>query len=256
MSSTPLVGIMCNKRPHEMDWLQIVNHTYLESVARYMQVQPVLIPAPLSPDDVFDSAALLDRLDGLLMTGNRSNLHPSHYGQAAQPAHEPFDELRDMAALPLIKTAIGRNMPMLAICRGMQELNVACGGSLVAELPDMADGFNHRTPDGTCHEDIYVARQDVAFPENGYFAQLLGVGEAKINSLHRQAIDQIGNRLKIEAIGRDGVVEAVSHEDCRFCIGVQWHPELQFGENIISAPLFADFNRAIYAYSNDTEKQQ
>ena len=235
-----------------MDWLQIVNHTYLESLARHMQVQPVLIPAPVSPADSFDSAALLDRLDGLLMTGNRSNLHPSHYGHEARPIHEPFDEQRDMAALPLIKAAIARDLPLLAICRGMQELNVACGGSLLAELPETEDGFNHRTPDGTCHEDIYIARQMVDFPEGGYFHRLLLVREAKINSLHRQAIDRLGDRLKVEAAGHDGVIEAVSHEDCRFCIGVQWHPELQFGDNIVSEPLFADFNQAIHRRMAET----
>lgn len=245
-----LLGITCNEKSHEIDTLQAVNHMYLQAVADHMNVQPVLLPAAM-PGSATDAAALLDRLDGLLVTGNRSNLHPSHYGVAPGPAYEPYDEARDAMALSLIKGALAEDVPVLAICRGYQELNVACGGSLVTDIHKQEGKLQHRTPRGDTHDIRFAARHKVLFAEDGYFHKLLGVTEAMTNSLHWQAVDRLGDGLTAEARAEDGVIEAIRHNAARYCVGVQWHPEYQHGENIISAPLFADFEAAMRARAEE-----
>ena len=256
LESLPLIlGIICNRKSHEIDTLQSVNHTYLRAVEAYMDVQPLLIPASTSPESEINAELILSRIDGLLITGNRSNLHPSLYGANETSAHGPFDRQRDAAALALIAGAIAQNLPLLAVCRGVQELNVVCGGTLNAEINEIDTKLDHRTPpipdgfnDVEAAQHIYAARHKVSFPATGYFHQLLGVETAQINSLHRQGIDQLGEQLRVEAVAEDGTIEAVSHRGCDYCHGVQWHPEMQSGDNIISEPLFRDFERAIKAH--------
>lgn len=243
-----LLGIICNQKQDNINRLQAVNHMYLSAVSGHMNVQPVLIPA--HPDGAQPQVdALLDRLDGVLMTGNRSNVHPSHYGVEPSAAHEPYEPGRDITALAIIKGALERDMPLLAICRGYQELNVACGGTLMTDIHLTEGRFAHLTPDVDDNEERFAARHDVHFVEGGYFHTLLGVRSAKTNSLHWQAIDKLADPLEIEGHADDGIIEAVRHKTASYCIGVQWHPEYQSGENIVSAKLFGDFDRAMLSFS-------
>ena len=244
-----LLGIICNKKSDDIDSLQAVNHMYLNAVATHMAVQPVLIPAEMD-EGTPDVALLLQRLDGLLLTGNRTNLHPSNFGIAPSPAYEPYDRGRDAVALALVKGALAIDLPVLAICRGYQELNVACGGSLMTDIHLQDGRLAHLTPDSDYNTKRFAARHDVHFTEDGYFHKLLGVRSAITNSLHWQAVDRVGENLAIEARAEDGIIEALRHTKARYCVGVQWHPEFQFGENIISAPLFADFERAMRDYAD------
>ncbi len=243
-----ILGIVCNRKSHEIDTLQSVNHTYLSAIDSYMSAQPLLIPAAPDAQARFEADKIIQHLDGLLVTGNRTNVHPAHYGVDATPVHEPLDEQRDRAAFALIEAALACDLPVLGVCRGMQELNVVCGGTLDAEL-HMRDGnLDHATPQGTDFETLYAARHEVCFTRQGYFTNLFGVEKAQINSLHRQGIARLGNGLMVEAQTSDGTIEAIRHASSSYCIGVQWHPELQFGENLISEKLFADFDRAMIAY--------
>ena len=239
-----LLGIICNEKTQGLDTLQAVNHLYLRAVAEHMDVQPVLIPAAM-PGQKFNAERLLDKLDGVLITGNSSNIHPSHYGVPATPAHEPFDKNRDAAAFSLLDGALTRDLPTLAVCRGMQELNIVCGGSLATDIKTQANKLDHRTPDADTLQGRYASRHTAAFLEDGYFHTLLGVPQAQTNSLHWQAIDKLGDDLIVEARAEDDTIEAVRHAKASHCIGVQWHPEYQPGENIISAKLFADLQRAM-----------
>ena len=220
-----------------------------------MQAQPLLVPASTDGAKALNTELILDRIDGLLVTGNRSNIHPSLYDTDATDSHGPFDRQRDAMSFALIHGAMARNMPVLAICRGLQELNVACGGTLSNEVHKMAGRLSHKTPKITpgsdnqeAAEQIYAARHDITLSEGGYLAGLLGVSTARVNSLHRQAIDQLGEGLRVDAVAEDGTIEAVRHTASDYCIGVQWHPEMQPHENTISQPLFADFDRAIASY--------
>ena len=236
-----LLGIICNEKTHEIDRLQAVNQLYLNAVAAYMDVQPVLIPI----DQPLLIEPLLARLDGLLMTGNRTNVHPSHYGVAPQAIYEPYDENRDATAFALIKAALAVDLPLLAICRGFQELNVVLGGSLMTNVHKMDGKLSHRTPKGDTHDARFEARHDVHFLEGGYFNTLLGTKTAITNSLHWQAVDRLADDLRLDGTAEDGIIEAATHKTAAYCVGVQWHPEYQAGENEISAKLFGDFERAM-----------
>lgn len=239
-----LLGIICNEKHHEIDTLQAVNRLYLDAVKQHMNVQSILIPA-LSGEAESGYDALLDRLDGLLMTGNRSNVHPKHYGVAAEKIYEPYDENRDATAFALINGALHRDLPLLAICRGFQELNVALGGSLMTNIHKMDGKLSHRTPKGDTHDARFMARHEVHFTPGGYFETLLGTSSAMTNSLHWQAVDRLADALQVEGTAEDGIIEAARHKQARYCVGVQWHPEYQNGENMISEKLFGDFNRAM-----------
>lgn len=242
-----LLGIICNKKSDDIGDMQAVNHMYLQAVADHMTVQPVLIPAA-TDDTTQNLDRLLDRIDGLMLTGNRSNLHPSHYGVAPSPAYEPYDEARDATALALIKGGLARDLPMLAVCRGYQELNVACGGTLMTDIHLQDGRLAHLTPDTEDNNLRFAPRHEVQFVEGGYLHNLLGVSSAQTNSLHWQAVDRIGDKLSVEAHAEDGIIEALRHDTASYCVGVQWHPEFQTGENIISAKLFGDFERAMKDY--------
>lgn len=244
-----LLGIICNRKKHLVDTLQAVTHMYLEGVAEHMTVQPVLIPAAMENGE-FQAVPILDRIDGILLTGNTSNVHPSRYGMEETEAHKPFDLARDDIAMQLIDGALQRDMPLLAICRGYQELNVACGGTLHPTVHEIDGRIDHRMPESDDTDVKFGVRHRVDFAEDGYLHHLLGVKSAAVNSLHWQAVDTLGDNLNIEAQAEDGTIEAIKHNRASYCVGVQWHPEYQAGENIISAPLFADFERAMKAYAN------
>lgn len=244
-----LLGIICNRKKHLVDELQSVTYMYLEGVAEYMNVQPVLIPAPMA-NGTFDAAPIIDRIDGILMTGSSSNVHPSRYGHEETEAHKPFDLARDEAAFQLFDMALQRDLPLLAICRGFQELNVACGGTLNPTVHEVEGRIDHRMPESDDKDVKFGVQHRVNFTKGGYLNGLFCAESAAVNSLHWQAIDRLGDDLQIEAQAEDGTVEAVKHNTASYCVGVQWHPEYQAGENIISAPLFADFERAMKAYTN------
>ena len=178
-------------------------------------------------------ACLLDRLDGLLLTGSPSNVHPSQYG--GEPSHPEtlHDPERDATTLPLIREAVRRDLPILAICRGIQELNVALGGTLHQRVHELPGRLNHRSrkdsPDGP-----YGPAHSVALTPGGLLASLAGTNEMMVNSLHSQGIDRPGPMLRVEAVAPDGQIEAVSLPEARFVVGVQWHPEYKALENPFS----------------------
>ncbi len=244
-----LLGIICNRKKHLVDELQSVTHMYLEGVAEHMNVQPVLIPCPME-NGSFDAAPILERVDGILMTGSSSNVHPSRYGMEETEAHQPFDLARDEAAFQTISQSLARDIPLLAICRGFQELNVACGGSLNPTVHKVEGRLDHRMPTSDDKDVKFGIQHAVNFSDNGYFHKLLNVESAQVNSLHWQAIDRLGDNLSVEATAEDGTIEGIRHTLAAYCVGVQWHPEYQAGENIISSALFADFERAMEAYAN------
>ena len=251
MSKIPLLGVICNRRAHDGGTDQSVNHTYLDAIAAWMNVQPLLIPANHNFTDAQTANNLLSALDGLLVTGNRSNVHPKNYGGSVTHEHPPFDTDRDAVSLELIERALMLNIPTLAICRGLQELNVACGGSLTAGLNGQKNRLDHRTIEADDHDAVYRARHGVTFVKDGWWHKLTDRTQARVNSLHNQAIDKLAQCLVADAHAEDGTIEAVYKPDQSFCVGVQWHPEYQTGENYLSEPLFGAFNAAIWRAAED-----
>ena len=208
---------------------------------------PVLIP-PMGEAQL----GLLDRLDGLLVPGSPSNVHPSHYDGGDSATPDSHDTERDHTTLPLLRAAIERGMPVLAICRGIQELNVALGGTLHQKVHDLPGRRDHRGGPGTM-EERYGPKHPIAL--SGRLGALLGAAEITVNSLHGQAIDRLAPGLVIEAVAPDGTIEAVRVEYASgFAFGVQWHPEWRYADDPASVALFAAFGQACRDYAAGLRK--
>src|SRR3954452_11147104 len=243
--SFPLVGIpSCIRTIHERGF-HTVSEKYPEAVIEVALCLPVLIPA-VGPKT--DCTALLERLDGLLLTGSPSNVEPHHHGGAAGMEATLHDPDRDATTLPLIREAVRRDMPVLAICRGIQELNVALGGTLHQRIFEMKERFNHRRRrrDMTT-EERYAPSHPVTLTPGGRLMDLIGAPEIMVNSLHGQGIDLPAPGLLVEAVAPDGQIEGVSLPGARFVVGVQWHPEYRAAENPMTRELFETFALACRA---------
>lgn len=238
----PIVGVVTDR-------VTIDGHYFLAAGEKYLLPLLAIGARPrLLPSLGIESAAeLLDGLDGLLLTGAVSNIEPHHYGGGEALACPPLDPARDGTSLALVTACLQARLPLLAICRGMQELNVALGGSLHPRLHELPGRLDHRAPYGQPHDLQYAPRHDVSLAENGVLAGLAGGARSiSVNSLHGQAIDLLADGLRIEAVAPDGTIEAVSIADAgSFAIGVQWHPEWRFAENDFSRALFDAFGRAL-----------
>ena len=245
--SLPIIAVPTDKRAFDNYTWHATPHQYLEAAMSVAGVMPVLVPAF---GERLDIDGLLDRVDGVMITGSKSNVHPSLYGEEATEANGPYDPDRDATTLPLIRRAIERGVPLLAICRGIQEMNVALGGSLAGEIQEREGAMDHRAPESDSQDERFGIRQPVTIKEGSCLAGVFGAGEIKINSVHRQAVDRLGARLEVEAVAPDGTVEAVSVKDAKaFAVGVQWHPEYWAASDEASAQLFRAFGDAVRAYA-------
>lgn len=224
-------------------WHAVVG-TYVTALIQGAGAVPLILPA--APGADIDIDAVLARVDGVLLPGSRSNVHPARYGEAPSPRAEPHDEQRDAVTIPLINAAVRHGVPLLAICRGMQELNVALGGSLFAEVHEVPGRNDHRAPSHPERDARYGIRQDVAVTPGGVLAGIVGEGTIRVNSLHRQAVDRLSEMLAVEATAPDGTIEAVSVKgSSAFALGVQWHPEYWVRTDLPSQRLFSGFGDAV-----------
>jgi putative glutamine amidotransferase len=167
-----------------------------------------------------DLDPLLDRLDGFVLSGGL-DLDPRRQGLPTHHAVQPMAERRDEGDRLLVRRLLERRMPLLAIGLGLQQLNVACGGTLYLHLPeDLPRALPHKDPTGGPH------RHTVLLEPNTRLEEIYGGGEIRVNSAHHQAVRQVGTGLRVAALAPDGVIEAVESADPNwFCVGVQWHPE-------------------------------
>jgi putative glutamine amidotransferase len=242
MSRKPLIGIPADRRLFGKHPFHMVGEKYIAAVAAGAGALPVLVPA-LGVG--LDGAALLDRLDGLLFTGSASNVEPHHYGGPASEPGTLHDPDRDATTLPLIPRAIAAGLPVLAICRGFQEMNVAFGGTLWQRVHEVPGHLDHREDESSPLEEQYGPAHDVVLEQNGRLAALAGTLSLRVNSLHWQGIDRLGAGLAVEARAPDGLVEAFRVENAEsFALGLQWHPEWRFESNPFSRALFAAFGAA------------
>jgi putative glutamine amidotransferase len=246
----PVVGVIGSA--HLVDGkftAQRVGERNLRAVAETAGALPLIFAG--SPE-ITDVETLLDTVDGILLTGARANVHPSRFGHDPHPSSEPYDEPRDALALPLVKTCVARGVPLLGICRGFQEMNVAYGGSLHPEIRELPGRMNHRAPrlpNGEFHPDvavIFADRHEVRLTPGGAFAKLLGAESIRVNSLHGQGILEPGKRIVVEGVAEDGTIEAIRVEGAPgFALGVQWHAEHDAGRNPVNRKLFQAFGAAL-----------
>lgn len=238
----PIVGFPCCRRMRGLHPFHMVGEKYIAAVREGADATPLLIPSfenPLDPDDVLDSVS------GLLFTGSPSNVDPALYG--ATPREDTLlDPYRDGLTIPLLKAAIARGTPVLAICRGFQELNVALGGTLHQHIHEVPGRDDHREDESADLDTQYGPSHEVKVREGGLLMRLTGCASFRVNSLHSQGIDRLAPGLVAEAIAPDGQIEAVTLENAgAFVLGVQWHPEWRWSENAQSRAIFAAFGAAL-----------
>jgi len=255
MARRAVVGVIGNSYLVENRYaVQQVGERNLRAVADVADAFPVMFAGA---DDLTDVDELLDLVDGILLTGARANVHPSHFNTEPHPRHEPYDPARDLLALRLARTCVDRGVPLFGICRGFQEMNVAFGGSLHPEIRELPGRMNHRMPrleNGEIHPDaavVFADRHDVQLIPDGVFARLFGRDLIRVNSLHGQGILDPGERIVVEGVAEDGTIEAIRIAGAAgFALGVQWHAEYDPQTNPINRALFERFGEALATYKN------
>ena len=230
---------------------QIDGQPYLVAGQKYLDAVELAGCQPwiFSGCAISEIDTVLSSVDGVLLTGSPSNVHPSHYGQPLLDAASPQDVRRDAWVLPLIRNAIKNGTPILGICRGFQEINIAMGGSLHQAVHSVAGCHDHRAPKNGPLEQIYGPAHEVRLSEGGALQHLMGTDRILVNSIHEQGLAELGQGLRVEAQAPDGLVEAISAPDAKgFLMAVQWHPEWRAIENPASQKLFAAFGDACRAH--------
>lgn len=241
----PLIGLTASVNLRHNLPSHAVSEQYIKAVVEGAGGVPLIIAA-IGEDTA--TADFISLLDGLLVTGGRSDIEPHHYDGPPAPEASFHDPKRDATTLPLIREAIAGALPMFAVCRGIQELNVALGGSLHQQVHELDGKMDHRSPRGAESEERYALAHDISLLADGEIARLTGLASATVNSLHGQGIDRLAEGLIVEATAPDGVIEAVRVEDApAFAIGVQWHPEWLYRDEPVSKTLFAAFGDAARA---------
>ena len=248
----PVVGVIgTSHRVEDRFEVQIVSEQNLRAVAEVAGALPLMFAGC---PEVTEIGALLDVVDGVVLAGARANVHPSHFRAEPDPRHEPYDVSRDDLALSLAQACVARCVPIFGICRGLQEMNVAFGGSLHPEIRELPGRLNHRMPrleNGDIHPDmtvVFAERHNVRLTQGGVFARLLGCETIRVNSLHGQGILEPGERVVVEGVAEDGTIEAIRIADApAFALGVQWHAEYEPLRNPINRALFEAFGEALLA---------
>ena len=241
----PLIGVTASIHMRHDLPSHAVSGQYIKAVVEGAGGVPLIVAAV---GETIATADFVGRLDGLLVTGGRSDIEPHHYDGPPAPAGAVHDPGRDATALPLIREAIGAAVPVFAVCRGLQEMNVALGGSLHQQIHRLEGKMDHRSPRGVETEERYALAHDISLLADGDIARLTGLTSATVNSLHGQGIDRLADGLIVEATASDGVIEAVRVKDAAaFAIGVQWHPEWLYAEEPVSKTLFGAFGDAARA---------
>lgn len=243
----PVAGIICCTRTVGIEPAQAVMNRYVASAMAYADAAALLIP---SMPQYMRASDVAGRLDGLLLTGSPSNLDPSAYGEAADDAPGPFDPARDSMTGDLIRAMLDLGRPVFGICRGFQELNVAFGGSLRRDASESEDLLRHHAPDEVGFNEMFDHLHEVDLAPGGVLAGALGAGRIRVNSVHYQGVDRLGEGLSVEARADDGLVEAFSARvNSAPVLAVQWHPEWRTGENPQSQVFFNVFGRALRGQS-------
>ena len=241
MSRLPLIGVSaCIKQIGSKPY-HVAGDKYHRALISGASGIPLIIP---SLGDAIDQEDMLAAFDGLLFTGSASNVEPHHYSGSASIAGTPHDPERDSTTLPLIRRAVAAGIPVLGICRGFQEMNVAFGGSLHQKVHEAPGFMDHREPAGEPIEIQYGLRHVVDVQPGGVFAGIGLPSQFQVNSIHGQGVDRLAPGLRLEALAPDGLVEAFSVEGAAFAVGVQWHPEWQVETNPNYLAIFQAFGKA------------
>ena len=225
-------------------------HGYIRAVSEVAKALPLLLPAAAECVDV---GSLIAGVDGVLLTGSPSNVAAERYGAAPLPATVKLDRHRDAIVLALLPKLISAGVPILGICRGFQELNVALGGTLHPAVHQQPGRLDHR--EGDHNRPIqrwYDDSHELHIVAGGQLAELAADDCVPVNSLHHQGIERLGKGLRVEATAPDGLIEALSVEGARqWTLAVQWHPEMRIDDSALSRAIFSHFGTACRARQSE-----
>ncbi|KDR39426.1 gamma-glutamyl-gamma-aminobutyrate hydrolase family protein [Caballeronia glathei] len=242
MRNRPVVGISADRimsGPHPS---HVAGEKYIDAIVDGAHALAVVLPALGARQAAAD---VLSAVDGLLFTGSRSNVEPHRYGGVPAAPGTLHDAARDATTLPLMRAAIDAGVPVLAICRGFQEMNVVFGGTLHQSVHAAGPYADHREREDDALDVQYGPSHAVRISAGGVLHTLAGLREARVNSLHGQGIERLADGLAIEAVAPDGLIEAVSVAHSRaFALGVQWHPEWKHASDVLSSAIFRAFGDA------------
>jgi putative glutamine amidotransferase len=241
----PLIGVTACRVRTESHANQRVTEKYVTVLVEEDIGCPVMIPAL---ETGMHPEVLVRRLDGILLTGSPSNVEPHHYDGGPSESPDEHDPARDAVTLPLIRAAVAAGVPILGLCRGIQEMNVAFGGSLVQRIQEDTARLDHRMRRDVPFDWKYRKAHPVTLTPGGLLERIAGPGPHMVNSLHGQGIDRPGARVRVEATAPDGVIEAISIAEAPgFALGVQWHPEWPRPCAGIDKAVFQAFGDAVRA---------
>ena len=250
--SLPKVGIVCDVIQFGLNQFHGAGEKYINAIAHGAGAIPILLPSFGNGYDIVDLEivygcdSIVDIVDGIFLTGSPSNIEPKHYGGPTHAKEVLEDRQRDNLSLKLIKKCEEKKIPILAVCRGFQEVNVALGGSLYREVHNEADFFDHRENKNQSRDEQYDTAHVVTLKKGSKLESILGTKKFHVNSLHSQGIETLSTCLLEEARSEDGLIEAFSSVNTSWwVVGVQWHPEWKFSENQISSRLFSEFGKQI-----------
>ena len=253
MRSKPIVAVStCVKDIGGFDYY-CVNDKYVDGLVKACGVMPVLLPAL---GDALGTEDVLEMCDGLYLTGSVSNVEPRHYGGAPSETGTLHDPKRDATTLPLIRAAIEHGVPLFAICRGYQEMNVALGGTLHQKVHQVPGLMDHREDRAETPDVYYGPAHPVDLTPGGRLAAIAGTNRVVVNSLHGQGVERLADALEVEAVAPDGLIEAFHVKGAKtFALGVQWHPEWKVMENEFSRAIFAKFAEACRERAKNRDKR-
>ncbi|ATS21634.1 glutamine amidotransferase [Xanthomonas phaseoli pv. phaseoli] len=246
MAVVPLVGLPTDRILQGPHPFLAAGEKYIRAVVEAAAAMPVLLPS-LQP--ALDAGAWLERLDGLLLTGAVSNVEPHHYSDEPSREGNPHDPARDATSLALIPQALARGLPVLAICRGLQEVNVALGGRLHQRVHDVPGLADHREDRGTPIDAQYGPAHEVHLHPGGWLAGMSDSAQVWVNSLHGQGIAALAQGLLVEATAPDGLIEAFRGPGPGFLLAVQWHPEWRVTQHPFYRAIFQAFGEACRQYA-------
>lgn len=251
MSTRPVIGVPACRRILDPHPFHIVGEKYLQAVIDGADALPLIIPVMAEHLDIEE---ILAQVDGVLLTGSPSNIEPHHYaGEPSEPGtlHDPD---RDAATLPLTRRALQAGVPLLAVCRGFQEVTVALGGTLHQKVHEVPGYHNHKEDPNDPLEVQYAPSHEVNLVEGGILQKLAGTGSVMVNSLHSQGVAKLPHGVTVEAIADDGLIEAFSVDSVSgFALAVQWHPEWQVTKNEFSLAIFKAFGNACREYAGQRQ---
>jgi len=242
MSFKPIIGVPADRRMYPPHPYHMVGEKYLTALIECADALPLMIPVLAEHLDIDD---VLDQIDGLLLPGSYTNVEPHHYDGAASDPGTLHDPHRDAMTLPLARLALDHGVPILAICRGFQEMNVVLGGTLHQKVHETAGYHNHlENPDDPLDVQ-YGPAHPVTLVEGGLLHKLTGKTTADVNSLHAQGVERLAAGVTVEAVADDGLIEGFTVDEAEgFALAVQWHPEWQATENELSRAIFGAFGDA------------